>query len=121
MAALKFSGDLLMKSVVSSAKASALASVRAYTIPWMFFERVILINRISTMMMNSCGDMMSPCGTPCSSWIGSVRLPPSKIWAVRLVKNVLIQLMISLTKLSVYFGLIYSEKINAKSMQGGKF
>ena len=30
VAALRFSGDLLMKSVVSSAKASALASERAY-------------------------------------------------------------------------------------------
>ena len=38
VAALRFSGDLLMKSVVLSAKASALASERAYTIPWMFFD-----------------------------------------------------------------------------------
>ena len=76
MAALKFSGDLFMNRVVSSAKASALASDRAYTMPWMFLLFVILISRISTIKMNNCGDIMSPCGTPCSSRISSVRFPP---------------------------------------------
>jgi hypothetical protein len=40
------SGDLIMKSILSSAKASAFASVSVYTIPWMFLLQVILMSRI---------------------------------------------------------------------------
>ena len=49
-----------MKSVVSSAKVSALASCFAYVIPVMCFVVVIFMSRISTMTMNRYGDMMSP-------------------------------------------------------------
>ena len=95
-----------MKSVVSSANVSARDSSVAYVMPVMFFVVVILMSRISTMMINKYGEMMSPWGTPCSRWIRSDRCPPVRICASLSRKKVLIQVIMSWPKpraLSVVF------------------
>ena len=73
VAVLRFSSVLSMKSVVSSAKVSALDSFVPYVMPVMFLVVVIFISRISTIIMNRYGDIMSPWGTPCSRLMLSVR------------------------------------------------
>ena len=58
---------LSIKSEVSSAKVCALISSSVWSLmPFICLLLVILIRRISTAMMKMNGEIMSPCGTPCS-------------------------------------------------------
>ena len=95
VALLRLDSFRSIKSVVSSAKVSALASCLAYVIPVMCFVVLILMSKISTIIMNRYGEIMSPCGTPCSRFILSVRCPPVRICASLLLRKVLIHVMMS--------------------------
>ena len=95
VAYLRFFGHLFMKSVVSSAKASALESLSAYVTPVIFFVFVIFIKSTSTMSKKIYGLIISPWGTPCCKCIVSVRWPPAKILASLCVKNNLMYFMMS--------------------------
>ena len=55
VAYLRLFGHLFMKSVVSSANASALASLSAYVTPVIFFVSVIFIRRTSTISKKNIG------------------------------------------------------------------
>ena len=101
VAFLKFASFLSIKSVVSSANVSARDSFVAYVIPVMFLVVVILISRISTMIMKRYGDITSPCGTPCSRFMQSVKCPPRRICASLFRRKVLIHVMMSGPKPSV--------------------
>ena len=52
--------------------------------------------------MNRYGEITSPWGTPCSRLMQSVRCPPRRICASLLLRNVLIQVIISGPKPSVF-------------------
>ena len=48
------------------------------------------------------GEIMSPCGTPCSKRIFPVRCPPMTMWATLSVKNNLTQSIMSSPKLKAF-------------------
>ena len=102
MAFLSFCSFRSMKSVVSSAKVSALASCFAYLIPVMCSVKEIFMSKISTIIMKRYGDIISPWGTPCSRIILSVRCPPVSICASLFFRKVFIQVIMSGPKPSAF-------------------
>ena len=79
---------LWINSDVSSAKVWAfISSSVSSVIPLICLILVILMRSISTDMMKIKGEIMSPCGTPCSSRIFIVRCTPITMWATLSVKN----------------------------------